>query len=65
MTGDDLGDLLLLSYIDALDVHWAADGRLVATGPDQRPVTVSSQLVRLDDTGRAPLVPWRATGGDS
>lgn len=59
VTGDDLRELLLRAYIARLGVRWAADGRLVVNVPGEGPVTVSSQLARLDDTGRPPLVPLR------
>lgn len=64
VTGDDLGELLLRAYIARLNVRWAADGRLVVNGPDERPLTASSQLVPLDDTARPPVVPLRDAGGD-
>lgn len=64
MIGDNLGELLLRAYIERLDVRWAEDGRLVVSEPGQRPVTATSRLVRLDDTGRPGYVPLAGAGGD-
>lgn len=48
----DLRALLALAYIDGL----AKRPQIVPTDP--------ATVIRLDDTGRAPVVPLRPTGGD-
>lgn len=61
---DYLGDALLRSLIGQLDVRWATSphgGQLVVIAPAVRPAAALDDRVRLDDTGRAPVVPLGPT----
>lgn len=53
---DPLRALLALAYLDKLERRYPL--------PPLPPAELPMRAPRLDDTGRAPFVPLRPTGGD-